>query len=514
MKNLRKISLVLLLFLLVSPNLFAAEEATEEAANEAIETQISVSDSPAPVTFIDSEQDLDQQIYEALCIVVVDQDANKIEFTQDQIKLSYNRAIGNQSVKIDYSGDETYAPSSTTATVSITEPAKQNSQLVLIANPPAVTFSSDNATLDAAVYKALSIQVVDENYNKIDFTNDQISLSYNRNVGNQIVTVTYSGNDQYNGSTASATVSITPLVRTRVILNLNTPSVDYTNNASALDVAVFQALSIQVVTQDNAAIDFTSNDIKLSYNRETGTQDVTVKYAGNSLYFPSQATANVRIVGEAPAPAPEKTNTIINLTMPKSTLTLNPDQDAMTSEVYNAINVQIVDDTGNNIVFTPSEVDVSFNHAAGDQVVTVRYAGNDRFNASQENVTITIIDPQDSYLVLSAHPIEVAYNKNSQILDEAIIDALNVSLVDADNNPIEFQSSEITLSYSHAKGGQEVEVRYSGNDQYKPATASAEVYIKDEVALGISTTTMVLIIVCVVLILSIIGVIVYRKRKK
>ncbi|MGD9475487.1 MAG: hypothetical protein AB7V37_10875, partial [Eubacteriaceae bacterium] len=108
MKNLRKISLVLLLILLVSPNLFAAEE----TANEAIETQISVSDSPTPVTFIDSEQDLNQQVYEALCIVVVDQDANKIEFTQDQIKLSYNRAIGNQSVKIDYSGDETYAPSS------------------------------------------------------------------------------------------------------------------------------------------------------------------------------------------------------------------------------------------------------------------------------------------------------------------------------------------------------------------------------------------------------------------
>ncbi|WKY45903.1 hypothetical protein Q5O14_07355 [Eubacteriaceae bacterium ES2] len=281
-----------------------------------------------------------------------------------------------------------------------------------------------------------------------------------------------------------------------------------------MDVAVFQALSIQVVTLDNVAIDFATNDIKLSYNRETGTQDVTVKYIGNSLYFPSQATANVKIVGQAPAPAPEKINTVINLTMPKSTLTLNQDQDEMTSIVYNAINMQIVDDSGNNVVFTPSEVDVSFNHAAGDQVVTVRYAGNDRFNASQANVTITIIDPQNSYLILSANPVEVAYNKNSQILDDSIIDALNISLVDVDNNPIDFQSSEITLNYNHEQGGQEVEVRFSGNDQFKPATASVEVYIKDEVTFSISTTTMVIIIVGVLIVLSIIGVIVYRKRQK
>ncbi|WKY45904.1 hypothetical protein Q5O14_07360 [Eubacteriaceae bacterium ES2] len=128
MKNLRKISLILFLVLLITPNLLAAQETAE--------TQISVSDSPASVAFTDSAEDLDQEVYEALCIVVIDKDSNKIEFAQDQIKLTYNRAIGDQSVKIDYLGNETYAPSSTTATVSITEPAKINSQLVLIANPP------------------------------------------------------------------------------------------------------------------------------------------------------------------------------------------------------------------------------------------------------------------------------------------------------------------------------------------------------------------------------------------
>ncbi|WKY48934.1 hypothetical protein Q5O24_06355 [Eubacteriaceae bacterium ES3] len=506
MKNFRKISLMFLLFLFISPNLFAAEDPAS--------TEISISDSPSPVTFTDSEEDLDQEVYEALCIVVIDQNSNKIDFTKEDIQLTYNREIGNQSVKVDYLGNDNYAPSSATGTVSITEPTKQNSQLVLIANPPAVSFSTDNATLDAAVLKALSVQVVDEKYDKIDFSDDQIKLEYTRNVGNQTVQVTYSGNDQYNGSSASSVVSITPLVKTRVILNLNTPSVNYTNNSSALDVSVFQALSVQIVTQDNIAVDFTTNDIQLSYNRETGTQDVTVKYIGNSLYFPSQATANVQIVGQAPNPQPEKTNTVINLTMPKSTLALNEDPDTMTSEVYNAINVQVVDNTGNNIVFTPSEIDLSFNHASGDQVVTVRYIGNDRYNASQSNVTVTIIDPQPTYLVFSAHTIEVPYDKNSQLLDESIIDALNLNLVDSENNPIDFQQSEITLNYDREKGAQEVTVRFVGNDQYQSATATAEVYIADEYTLGISTTTMIIIIVSVIIVLSIIGVLVYRKRAK
>ena len=78
---------------------------------------------------------------------------------------------------------------------------KMATTISIASAPSSVTFNASATELDKAVYKAMNIVVIDSDYNKIDFTPDEITLDYNRQVGTQKITVTFKGDDQYETST-------------------------------------------------------------------------------------------------------------------------------------------------------------------------------------------------------------------------------------------------------------------------------------------------------------------------
>jgi hypothetical protein len=114
------------------------------------------------------------------------------------------------------------------------------------------------------------------------------------------VTVKYKGTDQFNSSTASQTVTITSKDDSALIISQNPPSVDYDNNTTNLDEAVYQDLCVAVVDDNNNKIQFNRDDIELDYTRAVGEQEVVVKYKGNNYFKSAVATARVNIVQPNP----------------------------------------------------------------------------------------------------------------------------------------------------------------------------------------------------------------------
>ncbi len=477
-------------------------------------TMVSIASSPSSVIFNASADEMDKAVYDAMNIVVVDGDFNKIDFTADDIVLDYNRLVGLQKINVTYIGDSEYESSTATGNIMINEVPKKDTRLVLKVNPPAVGYSADVATLDKAVYDDLVIQVVDGNSNKVDFSPNDITLTYNHAVGTQNVVVAYKGNSQYNPSQVNASVQITGKQDTKVSLAAKPPAVAYTGDSAKLDLAVYQALSIVVVDAGNNKINFTAADIDMSYNRATGKQDVTVKYKGNDQFSPSRATVDIEITGQVDPPAPAKENTTINLAKPPITVDYSSDSGKLDAAIYQVLGIQVVDSKNNPVNFTTTDIELSYNRLAGDQPVTVKYKGTDKYNSSKATETVIIAEKKDSALVIAANPPSVEYDSDTKKMDEAVYQDLAIAVVDQDNNQIKFNRDDIELSYKNEVGEQEVIVKYKGNNYFKNAVATVRVNIVEpNPANSWVSAGVVGIIAAIVVVLGIIGVVIYRKKK-
>ena len=476
-------------------------------------TTISIASAPSSVTFNASATELDKAVYKAMNIVVIDSDYNKIDFTPDEITLDYNRQVGTQKITVTFKGDDQYETSTATGTIIINDVPKKDTRLVLKANPPAVGYSADTATLDRAVYDDLVIQVVDGDSNKVNFAPSDITLTYNHAVGAQNVVVAYKGNSQYNPSQVNTSVQITGKQDSKVSIAAKPPAVAYTSDSAKLDLAVYQALSIVIIDAGNNKISFTAADIDLSYNRAPGKQDVTVKYKGNDQFSPSTATGNVEITGKIDPPAPTKENTTINLAKPPLEVAYTTDSGKLDAAVYQVLGIQVVDSKNKAINFTTTDIELSYNREPGDQPVTVKYKGTDQFNSSTATQTVTITSKDDSSLIISQNPPSVDYDDNTTNLDDAVYQDLCVAVVDANNNEIKFNRDDIELDYTRAVGEQEVVVKYKGNNYFKSAVATVRVNIVQPnpnnpwLIAGVAG-----IIGAIVIILAILGVVVFRKK--
>lgn len=467
-------------------------------------SRISIAESPPSVVYDQAQEVMDEKVYEALSVVVIDQDYSKIDFSPKDIVLKYSNAVGSQTVEVHYLGNDTYKESFASGKILITEPGKKNTRLVLKANPPAVGFIADRPALEKEVFDDLCIDVIDEDVNKVDFSRADIELVFDHNIGNQQVFVNYKGNATYNGSQALANVEITGKKDSKISLATNPVAIKIMDDSASLDAKVYDALKIQVTDVNDQKIDFKAEDIDISYNRAVGDQDVTVKYKGNDAFASSVKTAFIKITG--------KENTTVSLSKTPMPVNYNPDPVVLDGIVLGELKVRVLDSNQNEIKVGPEEIEISYNHEAGDQEVTIKYKGNETYYESVGSQKIIIINPQETAIVMAANPSEVNFDKDLKKLDQAIYEDLAITIRDVNNKDVSFKRDEIDLIYTPEIGDQEVLVKYKGNDNYKKTQATSQVKIvkaKQAEKIGIE-----IIIAISVILLAGIGFVVYRIKRQ
>ncbi|WP_392886657.1 hypothetical protein [Eubacterium limosum] len=211
----------------------------------------------------------------------------------------------------------------------------QSTYINLKASGAVVNYSASPETLDKMVYDSLAINVMDEKSQKINSSREDIVLSYNRSPGNQKVTVTYKGNEKYAESEATAMIKINSLEGTSVLLVGSVPLVKFFADKAGMDSAIIKALEVRVVNSHGENIKYSTDELDLSYNRDAGTQLVTVKYKGNAEYAASAAEAKVAVEN------PQKVTITLSRETPK--VAYHDDKAGMDKAIADALKITITD---------------------------------------------------------------------------------------------------------------------------------------------------------------------------
>ena len=119
----------------------------------------------------------------------------------------YAHAFGSkdtEKVRITYKGNSQYAPFSETATVNISDERIETQ--VVIQEGITIQYNTEDV-MRQELLQYITVQDKDGNTLPVDAS--ELDLSYDRTVGERELTVNYAGDDDYKGSSAQATITIT-----------------------------------------------------------------------------------------------------------------------------------------------------------------------------------------------------------------------------------------------------------------------------------------------------------------
>lgn len=258
---------------------------------------------------------------------------------------------------------------------------------------------------------------------------------------------------------------------TVISLNKSVPTVNFVEDATAMDQAVYKALKIAVADDHDNEVSFQESDIEFNYNRTAGRQSVLVHYKGNASYKESYAEATVNIV-QAQA-------TRVVLATNPSAVTLQSDKAAMDGVLASDLAIQVVDVSSNKINFSMADLSLTYNLAAGTQDVTVRYKGNDSYAPSLATANVKITDPIGTRIVVDSNNVKVRYQDSATDLDNAVIKALGIRVQTTSGEAVAIQNGDLVVTYNHVAGTQPVTIHYKGSDHYTGSDNSASVIIVD-----------------------------------
>lgn len=379
---------VLLLAIGLAPNLsggqltgsISAGHVVQAGDGAKLDTSINLVKSTPKVGYQDDSANMDHAVFQTLNITVTDTRGNTVSIKESDFELTYTRAPGNQDVLVHYKGSDSYNETYADAVVNITK--ARDTRVVLTSNPGDVTLQGSKDAMDNALYNVLGIQVVDSQSNKINFNQGDISMSYNMAVGTQDVTVRFGGNDNYGPSVAKVNVKFTSPVKTKIIVNNNRSKVQYQGAVAALDAAVIKDLGIQVQDKDGNTVTTADGEVTVSYNREAGTQPVTIHYNGNDQYAASNGDATAIIINPQPV-------SVVVSSSPDMVF-FNDDQKQLDADVLKNLDVKVYDANQKEVKISDSDLTLSYDRARGDQDVKVTYKGNDDYQPATATAKITI----------------------------------------------------------------------------------------------------------------------------
>ncbi|MDO5826443.1 MAG: hypothetical protein Q4Q22_08675, partial [Methanosphaera sp.] len=298
---------------------------------------------------------------------------------------------GTNKIIINYTGSNVYNPSNVTASVNV---VKINTKITAKTVNSTIDNVSINVTLKTADNKVVSnakISVYDKNNkliaNATTNKNGVANIKLNLTAGTQTLTVKYDGNGTYNASNATVSVNVvkrntkvTGTVKNNTVSNT---TLELTLTDTTLNKAISKA-TITVLDKNGKALANATTDVNgkatVKFNLTAGTQTMTIKYPGNGTYNASNTTVTVNVVKiNTKLTAKTVNNTIGNVNI---NVTLKTTDNKVVSNakisVYDKNNKVIANAATNG----DGVANIKLNLTAGTQTLTVKYAGNGTYNAS------------------------------------------------------------------------------------------------------------------------------------
>ena len=409
--------------------------------------------------------------------------------SKGQVSLSTDGLLPKEyTAKFSFAGNEVYAASNANAKVIINKlnadltaanvTAAYNSGAVITA---ALKDANGNAIGDAQINVQLgssNLTAVTDNNGIATVSTDGLNPNtYNANVA-------FSGNDIYNGVSATATVTINK-ANTRI----DAPDVQVASadQNGALIATLTNGATGKAISGVTVVVNLNGEKYSLKTNSKgqvkvstaslpIGDYDARISYAGSSKYKSSKATAHVAVTK-----ADLTISAVYNSTNNELVATLT--NNATGKAVANVnVDVDINGETSTVKSNSKGQVIVS-NLPSGSFTATISYAGNSKYNPA--STTVVVSDKTD--VIISAD-----YDASNNEIIATLTNAATGKAIANTNLKVSFNGETNTLK-TNTKGQVKVSTAglplgtypatfsYAGNSKYNPASTSINVEVKTKV---------------------------------
>ena len=363
---------------------------------------------------------------------------------------------GSANVTISYEGDYKYKPSNVTVSI-ISKPRVTN---ITVKDNVEMVFGDSvnlNATLnfpsmnDKLQYSSSRPTVV-----SVD-QNGQITALKS---GNAKITVKFNETSAFTGSSAEVMVTVKPK-ETQLVVDPDYVSLN-ANEKKSINATLKNGPSGAKLTYASSNPDVASVD---KYGKITavgkGDAVITVSYAGNANYVGSTANVTVNV---SSIPTQINVNESVSMFVDQTAnlnATLSPNAGALTYSSSNSAVVKV--DSSGKLTAVKK----------GSAVISISYAGNNKYDPSAKNVTVTVSRIPTSIEVNQSITIEVDEVENLNAVLSPNVGTLTytssnsaVVNVDADGNITGLKSGTATIS-----------IKYIESAKYLKSTASVKVKV-------------------------------------
>ena len=380
---------------------------------------------------------------------------------------------GDYTADVAYSGDDKYAPSSTTAPISVdkvpdapidaeAEPTEVGEDAVVEVTLP------DDAT------GTVTVTVDGKNYTAPVKDGKATVKVPNLPAGDYTADVAYSGDDKYDPVSTTAPISVDKVS-------------DVPIDAEAKPIEAGEVAVVEVTLPDDATgtvtvtvkgKDYTApvKDGKASVKvpgLTVGDYVAEVDYSGDNKYEPASTLAPITVdkVSDVPIDAEAEPvevgeDAVVEVTLPKDatgTVTVSVGGKNYTAPVKDGKATVTVPDLG-----------------AGEHVADVTYSGDDKYKPASDTIPVVVDKVSDAPINATADPIDAGETATIDVtLPE---DATGIVVADVDGKlyTAKIENGTATIEVPDlAPGKHTATVTYQGDDKYAPVNATVDIDVAD-----------------------------------
>lgn len=385
---------------------------------------------------------------------------------------------GSYNMDITYLGDANYNKNSTKREFTLIEPTKENTPISIN-----IETNENNATITANVNEDATGIVKFEVYGQeeytlyVDIVNGKATLKDVLAKGDYTVIATYMGSDKYNTNITSKDFTILGHIKKDTPIN---GEVKINGNKVTISVTVDEDATgfVKIKIGDTIAnIQLTNGKGSLVQTLTEGSYYADITYLGDDNYNQNRTKLTFTVVN------PVKENTPITIdvdvTENEVTFTVNVDSDAtgiVKFEIIGAETYTLYVDVVDGEAVLTDILD------AGDYLVFATYMGDSRFNSNVTSSEFTITEKQDANITINVPgDIKAGYEAKVDITLPEDATGNVIVLVDGKQaDTMIVSGSKVSVPIGKLTAGEHIiEVRYSGDANYKNATATLDIEIPE-----------------------------------
>ena len=421
--------------------------------------------------------------------ITIDNNENIVDLVNGCANLTVTLTeAGIHTITATYLGNDVYGQSSTTENITVN---KVNTTTML--NIAGVVGLNKNITITAMVKDdknnlinngMVSIEI-DGNKQVLNLVNGSVELITSINTpGDHVITATYLGDDNYNPSSATETITLNK-VNTMVdvsIIKALTTNTTITVTVKTEDNTQITNGAINVLDENGNKItsgNITNGKYTVNLTPKAGTYYYTFEYLGNDMYNASKTVERIDVA---------KDKIRVDIYTLKALTTNTTVKLVITDSVKSPVNsgfISVVDSKG-NVVSSGRVVNgiymINMTPSAGAQKFTIKYSGDDTYKAINIIKTIGVAKDKIRVDIYTLKALTTNTTVKLVITDsvKSPVNSGFISVVDSKGNVV--SSGRVVngiymINMTPPAGAQKFTIKYSGDDTYKAINIIKTIYV-------------------------------------